>query len=101
MHRTNSAIALAALAACAGCAAVPPQNKDYAAYLAAQQVVASKPGEPLLRIKAAPGQTIELKGVELLEVYAPPQTSAQQHIAPPPAQPSPGLFSGRGIFSRN
>lgn len=83
------ALLLCALAL-AGCATTN-QNKDYAAYLAAAQAAASKPAEPLVRIRALPGQTVELRGIELFEVYAPAGGSAQAAIATPPVQqPHPG-----------
>jgi hypothetical protein len=75
--------------ALSGCATTG-QNKDYAAYLAAAQAAASKPAEPLLRIRALPGQTVELRGIELFEVFA-PAGNAQATIATPPVQqPHPG-----------
>lgn len=73
----------------AGCATTS-QNKDYAAYLAAAQAAAARPAEPLVRIRALPGQTVELRGIELFEVYA-PTGNAQAAIATPPVQqPHPG-----------
>lgn len=70
----------------AGCATTA-QNKDYAAYLAAAQTAASQPEQPILRIRALPGQTVELRGIEAFEVYAPRAGGSRSaEIAPPPRQ---------------
>ncbi|MCC6195701.1 MAG: hypothetical protein IT518_14655 [Burkholderiales bacterium] len=77
-----------ALVVLGGCANV--QSKDYAAYLAASQSAASKAAEPVLRIRAQPGQTIEFRGVEVLEIYAPAAGNPATAIAPPAAVTSKG-----------
>lgn len=61
-------------------------DKNYEKYLEAQTAMANKPQQPLLRIKAQPGATIQMSGMDEFVVFAPEsnQQSAQvqQYVAP-------------------
>lgn len=59
----------------AGCA-TPALDANYAEYLKAQREVATA-DRPLLRIKAQPGATVRLEGVDEFVVYAPNSNANQ------------------------
>lgn len=69
----------------AGCATTD-LDKNYEKYLDTQAKLASKPQQPLLRIKAQPGATVQMSGVDEFVVYAPETNTAatqvQQYAAP-------------------
>ena len=82
--KNKIAIALS-LALLTGCATTT-LDPNYQAYIEAQKVQMSKDKMPIMRIKAFPGQSITLSGVEEFSVYSQEgtnqQTAAQQYQPP-------------------
>ena len=68
-----------------GCASTE-LDKNYAKYLDTQAAMANRPQQPLLRIKAQPGATVQMSGVDEFVVYAPeanqPTAAVQQYVTP-------------------
>lgn len=87
----RAAAALLAALVLAGCVHSAHRSAEAKSYHDAQaKAIAERP--PLFELRAQPGQTIELKGVEALVVHDP----REQKVAPLPVAPSPvyGLVKG-------
>lgn len=89
--------AVAALAIMAGCASTDHKTASEQHYKAQAEFRAANPQKPILSIEAMDGQTLEIKGLKKLEVYAGAGGAAAQ-FTPYVERPSEALQVFNSVF---